>query len=247
MDVNGKTVMITGCLQGIGRSTMDLFASQGANVIACAYKETEEFVQHIEELKLKYKVQIYPIYFDMMDNASIKTAATAVQKLKVPIDTLINIAGIAKDAIFQMITIEQMQETFQVNFISQIVLSQYISKFMIKQGHGSIVFTSSITALDGNSGQLAYGASKAALVSATKTMAIELGPKGIRVNCVAPGVIKTPMTENLINNFLQEKMKNSSLGRYGLPEEVAHLFLFLASDDSSYITGQTIRIDGGIG
>ena len=226
---------------------MDLFASLGANVIACAYQPTEEFLLHVEDLKQQHQVQIFPVIFDMMDNGSIKNAAISIQKLKLPIDVLINIAGTISDAIFPMVTVEEMQKIFQVNFISQIVLSQYMTKLMLRQGHGSIIFTSSITALDGNNGQLAYGASKAALLSAMKTMAIELGDKGIRVNAVAPGVIKTQMTEKLMDGLLQVKMKNSSLKRCGLPEEVANLFVFLASDDSAYITGQTIRIDGGIG
>ena len=247
MDIKGKTAVITGCLQGIGRSTMDLFAAQGANVVACAYQETDEFVCHIEALQKQYGVQVYPVYFNMMENESIKAAAISIQKLKLPIDILINIAGITKDAIFQMITAEQMRDVFQMNFFSQMIFTQYIVKLMLRQGKGSIVFTSSVTAMDGNAGQLTYGASKAALLSAVKTMAIELGPKGIRVNAVAPGVVKTPMTEKLIDHLLQDKMRASNLGRYGLPEEIANLFLFLASDDSAYITGQTIRIDGGIG
>lgn len=247
MTLQGKTAVITGCLQGIGRSTLDLFASNGANVFACVQANTDEFVEHASQLEKKHSVRIMPVAFDMASNDSIKSAVREIQKEKLTIDILVNIAGIAKDSIFPMVTLDQMQEVFQINFFSQIVLSQYISKFMLRQGRGSIIFTSSITALDGNFGQLVYGASKAALIAAMKTMAIELGPKGVRVNAVAPGVIKTPMTEALIDNLLLEKMERSSLKRYGSPEEVAELLLFLASDESAYITGQTIRVDGGIG
>lgn len=247
MTLQGKTAVITGCLQGIGRSTMDLFAANGANVFACVQANTDEFVEHASQLEKQYGVRIMPVAFDMASNDSIKSAVKEIQKEKLPVDILVNIAGIAKDSIFQMVTLDQMQEVFQINFFSQIVLSQYISKLMLRQGRGSIIFTSSITALDGNFGQLVYGASKAALIAAMKTMAIELGPKGVRVNAVAPGVIKTPMTEPLIDNLLLEKMERSSLKRYGSSKEVAELLLFLAADESAYITGQTIRVDGGIG
>lgn len=247
MNLQGKTAVITGCLQGIGRSALDLFAANGANVFACVQVNTDEFSEHASQLEKQYGVRIMPVAFDMASNDSIKSAVREIQKEKLPVDILVNIAGIAKDSIFPMVTLDQMQEVFQINFFSQIVLSQYISKLMLRQGRGSIIFTSSITALDGNFGQLVYGASKAALIAAMKTMAIELGPKGVRVNAVAPGVIKTPMTEALIDNLLLEKMERSSLKRYGSPEEVAELLLFLASDESTYITGQTIRVDGGIG
>lgn len=133
-----------------------------------------------------------------------------------------------------------------MNFFSQILLSQYIVKLMLRNGKGSVVFTSSITGMDGNSGQLAYGASKAAVISAVKTMSEELGPKGIRVNAIAPGVIKTPMTEILDESVIERKLGKSKLHRIGTTEEVADVIMFLASDLSDYITGQVVRIDGGI-
>ncbi|GFI32523.1 3-oxoacyl-[acyl-carrier-protein] reductase FabG [Lachnospiraceae bacterium] len=244
--LKGKTAVITGCLQGIGNETMKVFAKNGCNVFACAFKQTEEFETEIHELEEKYQVKIVPVYFDMSDNASIKAAAREIQKAKIPIDILVNIAGIARDAMFQMVTMEQMQETFQVNFFSQILLSQYIVKLMLRNGKGSVVFTSSITGMDGNSGQLAYGASKAAVISAVKTMSEELGPKGIRVNAIAPGVIKTPMTEILDESVIERKLGKSKLHRIGTTEEVADVIMFLASDLSDYITGQVVRIDGGI-
>lgn len=245
--LQGKTAVITGCLQGIGRSTMDVFAANGANIFACAYKQTEEFEEHLKELSKKHNVIIIPVYFDMMDNASIKQAVMQIQKSKYRIDILINIAGINRDAFFHMVTNDQLQETFQVNYFSQIFFSQYISKLMLRNGSGSIVFTSSISAIDGNIGQLAYSASKAALIASVKTMSKELGPKGIRVNAVAPGVIETPMTDAVLPETLQQKINKSDLLKKGKPEEVANLFLYLASDNSKYITGQTIRVDGGIG
>lgn len=245
--LKGKTAVITGCLQGIGNETMREFARNRCNVFACSYRQTQEFESEIQELEEKYQVKIVPVYFDMSDNDAIKAAAREIQKAKMPIDILVNVAGITRDAIFQMVTMEQMQETFQVNFFSQILFSQYIVKLMLRNGKGSVVFTSSITGMDGNGGQLAYGASKAAVISAMKTMSEELGPKGIRVNAIAPGVIKTPMTDVLDADIVERKLEKSKLHRIGTPKEVADVILFLASDLSDYITGQVVRIDGGIG
>jgi 3-oxoacyl-[acyl-carrier protein] reductase len=247
MLLKGKTAVITGCLQGIGRSTLDIFAENGANLFACAYQKTEEYESHLRELEKQYGIEVFPIYFDMLDNDAIKNAAREIQKAKRSIDILVNIAGITRDAIFHMVTNEQLQETFQVNFFSQILFSQYITKLMLKSGQGSVIFTSSISGIDGNHGQLAYASSKAALIAAAKTLSKELGPKGIRVNAIAPGVIKTPMTGVLSEELLDVKILKSDLGRIGTPSEVANLILFLASDLSAYITGQTIRVDGGIG
>ena len=246
MTLNGKNVVVTGVLQGIGRAVLDRFASEGANVFACCQKETEEFVSHIAELKEKYSVDIIPVYFDLNDSDSIKAAVKTITLAKLPISGLVNIAGMAKDALFQMVTAEQMQQVFQINFFSQVLFTQYIVKLMLRHGGGSIVNISSVTALDGNEGQFVYGASKAAWLSATKTMSIELGPKGIRVNAICPGVILTPMTQGLVDTALKDKLAKTSLNRIGKAEEIASTAEFLISDASSFITGQFIRIDGGL-
>ncbi len=128
--VAGKNIVVTGCLQGIGKELLKVLAEHGANVFACAYKETEEFKLFCKELADKNEVSIWPIYFDMMDNASIKDAAKAIQSQKVEINGLINVAGINKDAFFNMVTYQDMLDTFQVNFFSQIIFSQYIVKLM---------------------------------------------------------------------------------------------------------------------
>lgn len=245
--LTGKNIVITGCLQGIGKETLRVCAENGANVFACAYRQDDEFEQFCRELEEQNNVRIIPVYFDMMDNESIKEAAKAVQKEKMEIHGLINIAGINRDAFFSMMTYQDMLDTFQVNFFSQIIFTQYIVKLMQrKQTKGSIVFTSSITAFDGNEGQTAYGASKAALVGAMKSMALELGKTGIRVNAIAPGVIRTPMTEKLAPEVVDRKVRTMEIPRLGEAEEVANLFVYLMSDLSGHVSGQTIRIDGGI-
>ena len=243
----GKTAVITGCLQGIGRSTMDMFAENGANVFACCQSANDDFSRHIEELSRKNDVRIIPIYFDMLDEAAIKQGVRDIQKSKMNVDVLVNIAGANIDALFHMVTMDQLRKTFEINFFSQILFTQYITRLMLKQGKGSVINVSSISAIDGNIGQLSYSASKGAIISATKTMAQELGPKGIRVNAIAPGVIQTAMTAGLPHEALTRLLSRSNLDRVGLPSEVANVIMYLASDMSSFVTGQIIRIDGGIG
>lgn len=243
----GKNIVITGCLQGIGRETLKTFAENRANVFACAYRQDEEFEHFCKCLAAENNVQIIPIYFDMMDNVAIKDAASHIHKTKMEINGLVNIAGINKDAYFNMVTVQDMQDTFQVNFFSQIIFSQYIVKIMQRyKTNGSIVFTSSVAALDGSVGQTSYSASKAALIGAMRSMAIELGGNGIRVNTVAPGVIKSPMTDKLSDDLKKERMKKMDIPRLGEAAEVANLYLYLISDLSSHVTGQLIRIDGGM-
>lgn len=245
--VSGKNIVVTGCLQGIGKETLRTLAQHGANVFACSYKQTDEFEEFCKELSDTNNVSIWSVYFDMMDNASIKEAAKVIQSQKVEIHGLVNIAGINKDAYFNMVTYQDMLDTFQVNFFSQIIFTQYIVKLMQRKNTaGSIAFTSSITALDGNEAQVSYGASKAALIGAMRTMALELGKTGIRVNAVAPGVIKTPMTDALEQSVIDKKVKTMDMPRLGTAEEVANVFMYLMSDLSSHVSGQTIRVDGGI-
>ena len=245
--VKGKNYVITGCLQGIGKETLRVFAEHGANVFACSYMQTEEFEAFCKNLGEKNHVTIWPVYFDMRDNGAIKSAAKYIQSQKVEIHGLVNIAGINKDAFFSMVTYQDLLDTFQVNVFSQIILSQYIVKLMHRHNTpGSIVFTTSITAMDGNEGQLAYGASKGALIGAMKTMALELGKNGIRVNTVAPGIIDTPMMAGAGESVVESKLRKMDIPRVGTKEEVANLYLFLMSSLASHISGQTIRIDGGM-
>lgn len=245
--LDGKNVIITGCLQGIGKETLTIFAQNRANVIACAYKPDEQFEYYCKQLSNENDVEIIPIYFDMNDNEAVKKAAQKIISLKIEIHGLVNIAGINRDAYFNMITYQDLLDTFQVNFFSQILFTQYIVRWMQrKKTRGSIVFTSSLTALAGNEGQVVYGASKAAIIGAMKSMAIELGKDNIRVNAISPGVIKSPMTKELDENILGERMLKMDIPRIGNADEVSNLFMFLISDLASHITGQVIRVDGGM-
>lgn len=244
--LQGKNVIVTGALQGIGKCTVETCASLGANVWACALQPNSQFEDFCKEVSDKYCVWIKPIYFNLMNQDEIRAAVKAIQSDKLQIDGLINIAGIAKDALFNMVSMDTMRQVFEINFFSQIYFTQFITKLMLRKGKGSIVFVSSISALDGNIGQLAYSSSKAALIGAMRTMSKELAVKGIRINAIAPGVIDTDMNRVVPEEVIAEKVKKMDIKRMGRPEEVANALAFLISDLSDYITGQVLRIDGGI-
>lgn len=245
--LDGKNVIITGCLQGIGRETLAVFAKNRANVIACAYKEDAKFLEYCDQISEENKVDIMPIYFDMGDNEAVKESAKEIVSMKKEIHGLVNIAGMNRDAYFNMVTYQDLFDTFQVNVFSQILFTQYIVRWMQrKKTAGSIVFTSSIAAFTGSEGQTAYAASKAAIVGAMRSMAIELGKNGIRVNAVSPGVIRSPMTAGLGEEVLKERIMQMDMPRMGHADEVSDLFMFLVSDLSAHITGQVIRVDGGM-
>ncbi len=246
MLLRGKNAVITGCLQGIGRTTMDVFANNGANIFACCQYEDQEFIKHIQSLQAECNVKIVPVYFDLANEDQIKDAVKSIMANEKDIDILINNAGMVFNAIFHMTTIEKMKYVFDIDFFSQMLITQYISKLMVKRKRGSIINVSSVAALDGNAGQIAYSAAKAALIGATKTLAEELAEHKIRVNAIAPGVIDTNMTAELPTVKFQKLVGKIALGRAGTTTEVANLLLFLASDLSAYITGQVIRVDGGM-
>lgn len=247
MLLKGKNAVITGCLRGIGRTTMDVFAQNGANIWACCQAPDEEFENHIIDLQKENGVIITPVYFDLSDSEQIKAGMKTIMSAKQKVDVLVNIAGMTYNALFHMTTIEKMKYVFEIDFFSQILITQYITKIMLKQKSGSVINISSIAGIDGNPGQVAYSAAKAALIGATKTLSEELAEHNIRVNAIAPGVIKTDMTAELNQDKFDQLVAKSNLNRAGTPEEVAQTLLFLASDMSSYMTGQIIRVDGGIG
>ena len=188
------------------------------------------------------------MYFDLLDEQAIKDGVFVIQKSKKPIDILVNVAGIALDALFHMVTMEQLKKTFDINFFSQIYFTQYITKLMLRNPNGgSVVNISSISALDGNTGQLSYASSKAALIAATKTMSAELAPKNIRVNAVAPALIETKMLEKF--EFVPESTKMAMLAEMpmglGTIDDVTSAIIFLLSDASRFITGTSLLVDGG--
>jgi 3-oxoacyl-[acyl-carrier protein] reductase len=247
MLLEGKTALITGCLKGIGYHAMELFAKQGANIWACCQHEEAAFEAAIKQLAADTGMTITPLYFDLANVEEIKAAMKQVASSKQRIDILLNIAGITQDSLFHMTSMDSMRRVFEINFFSQMLITQYVTKIMTRHRSGSVINVSSITGMDGNPGQISYSASKAALIGATKTLASELAEYNIRVNAVAPGVIKTDMTAVIPAEKFQALCARIPMNRVGLPSEVTGVMLFLASDLSSYVTGQVLRIDGGIG
>ena len=242
-----KTAIITGCNRGIGEKILEKFSSSGANIFACTRKKNSEFESKISELARKYKVKIIPIYFDFADSEEIKSAAKKILDSGEAIDILVNNAGIIDVSIYQMTSIKKLKDMFEINFFSQTIFTQNIIKSMIRNKSGSIINLASITALDGNEGRSAYGASKSALIAQMKTLSKEVGIFNIRVNCIAPGLIDTEMlSKNTTKNIIEDMKNKISLRRVGNPEEIADVALFLSSNLSTYISGQVIRVDGGM-
>lgn len=247
MLLKNKNAVITGCNRGIGKTILELFAQNGANVWACIRKPDDEFNQTIKDLMMKHQVEIKPVYFDLSDYEQIKAGFKEIMAYKKDIDILVNNAGVTYNALFQMSTIGKMEEVFKINFFSQFLLTQYVTKLMVRQKSGSIINIASSAAIDANSGRAVYGASKAAVICASKALAAEVGDKGIRVNIIAPGITQTDMVaESMTDAVIEETVNGTTLKRIGNPRDIAEAALFLASDMASYITGQVIRVDGGM-
>lgn len=244
--LEGKNIVVTGSARGMGHQMITLFAENGANVFAHARVETEEHMGYCQLLEENHSVRVIPVYFDLEDEKQIKEGVNTIRKEKLPIDGLVNNAGITYTALAQMTSISQMRKVFDINFFAPYILSQYFSKIMMRNGRGSIVNISSSAALDGNPGLSAYGASKAALVCMTKSMAAEFGENNIRVNAICPGVTETDMIREMKQSIYNIQKEASFLKKVAKPEDIAKTALMLLSDLSGYITGQIISVDGGI-
>lgn len=240
-----KIAIITGANRGIGLATVEVFAKMGAEIWACARTKSDEFEKRMERIAAENGVSIHPVYFDVTDGPATKQAVKEIGKASGKIDILVNNAGASVEKLFSMTSMETMRKTMETNFLSQVQLSQIVSRYMIKQRSGSIVNVGSVAGIERELGGLAYGSSKAAVIFSTRTMALELGRHGIRVNSVSPGFIATDMWAKRDESVRETIMQETPLGRQGDPREVANVIIFLASDMSSYITGQNIIVDGG--
>ena len=245
--LKNKNTVITGCNRGIGKEIVRVFAENGANIWACVREESGTFSKYINNLEQKHSVSINPVYFDLSDEEQIKTGVKTIKETKEPVDILVNNAGAIFTALFQMTSMKKLKEMFEINYFSQMLLTQYISRIMMRQKSGSIINISSSAAIEGNEGRTSYASSKAAIIASTKVLARELAPYNIRVNAVAPGLTQTEMMESsTTEDALQETLNRICMKRVGKPEEIANAILFLASDLSSYITRQVLRVDGGM-
>ena len=247
MLLKSKTAVVTGCNKGIGKKILEVFSANGATVFACVRNIDEKFESFLNELKQKFNNQIIPIQFDLNDEKKIKEAADNILTSNKSIDILVNNAATIHTSIFQMTPAKKLKELFEVNFFSQTIFTQYILKSMIKNKKGSILYIASSSALDGNEGRSAYSSAKAAIIAQAKVLSRELGVHNIRVNSIAPGLTNTDMMKkNHKEKIISEMVSRISLRRIANPEEIANVVLLLSSNLTSYITGQVIRVDGGM-
>lgn len=241
-----KNIVITGSSRGIGLAILELFAQEGANIAACSNRKTDVIINQYKEIAAKNNVQITPFLFDMSDEDAVREGVKEVKNTMPIVDVLVNNAGISHIAPFMMSKMEDLHYVFQINYFSQMVLTQGLLGCLKKAKGASIVNMTSIAGLDGGIGVTAYGSSKAAIALTTKVLAQELAFFKIRINAVAPAMVDTDMASNMGDRAIENTKNATALKRLANPEEVAKLVLFLASDEASYITGQIVRVDGGI-
>lgn len=244
--LEGKNALITGCNRGIGKAIMERFMAEGANIVACTRQVSPELKEYYQHKEKEHGVEIRALSMDLMDEDNIKTAMKELYSWKLAIDILVNNAGIASFTGLMRLKSIEVKRIFQVNYFSSLLVIQYIIKLMLRSKGATIINMASTAGLDGTAGNCAYGASKAAVALMTKSLSKELAVANIRVNAIAPGYIETDMQMDISSEFSHDVLNDAAIKRMGLPEEVANVALFLASDDSSYITGQVIRVDGGL-
>ena len=245
MLLEGKEAVVTGARCGIGLAVVEEFAKQGANVWACARKSDGAFEEAVARLVLEHGVEVRPLYFDLRDGEAMKDAVSTIFATKHYPSILVNNAGVMHAALFQMTPISTIREVFEDNLFGHMALTQHLLRGMSRNGGGSIINVASIEALESVEGNCAYGTSKAALIAWTKTLAVELARLNIRVNAVAPGLVRTSISERQNDNARDRHIEACAFKRLGDPEEIAALVSFIASDKASFINGSTMRIDGG--
>jgi 3-oxoacyl-[acyl-carrier protein] reductase len=244
--LDGRVALVTGSTRGIGWATACVLAQHGATVVLHGRAPQPQLEERVAEIRGKFGVPAIGIFGDAADMAAIRAGYVEVFRDFRRLDVLVNNAGVLQDGLLGMIPDDIVRRTFDVNALGCICHLQEASRMMVRRRSGSIINVSSIMGRVGSEGLTVYGASKAAMIGATLSAAKELAPKNIRVNAVAPGFIDTDMARQVREPKYTERIKSIKMGRIGTPEDVANLILFLASDLSSYITGQVIGVDGGM-
>ncbi len=241
MRLQDKVALITGGARGIGRATAELFIKQGARVAIVDVDEAE-----VQATAAELGAETLGLAMDVTSQASVQAGVDAILARFGQIDILVNNAGIIRDAQLAKMQESDFDAVVAVNLKGVYNTGQIVAKHMVERGKGVILNASSVVALYGNFGQTNYVATKAAVIGMTKTWSRELGRKGVRVNAVAPGFIRTRMTEGIPDKVMEQIGAKVPLGRMGDPIEIANAYLFLASDEASYINGHVLSVDGGV-
>ena len=243
--LKGKTAIVTGAARGIGKAIAIKLASLGANIVL-NYRSSEEEAIKVEEQIKEFGVEVLRVKGDISVLSEVENLINVAKEKFNTIDIIVNNAGITKDGLILRMKEEDFDSVIDVNLKGVFNCLKTITPVMVKQKKGKIINLSSVVGIVGNAGQVNYSASKAGVIGMTKSLAKEVGSRGITVNAVAPGFIETDMTEVLNDKIKEEARKALPLKRLGRPEDVANVVAFLASEESNYVTGQVINVDGGM-
>lgn len=244
--LDGKVAYVTGSTRGIGNAIAWTFAAHGAAVVVNGRASQDRVAEVAAAIRDRFGTPTLGVWADQSDPEGSQQVFKTIFGRFGRLDVLVNNAGILDDALLGMISEDSLRDTFSVNALALIRNMQAASKLMRRRGSGSIINISSIIGTHGSAGEVVYGASKAAVIGMTKSAAKELAPGGIRVNAIAPGFIDTDLTRGLPPRVFQERLSSIGVGRIGSPQDVANVALFLASELSAYVTGQTIGVDGAM-
>ena len=241
MNFIGKNILVTGATGGIGKKILKSFIDEGARVVASGSK-----IDILKAICDELGDRAIPIVCDLNDHLAIKKLVESTKNIMGSIDVLVCNAGITKDNLGIMMKSDEWNDIININLTATFLLNQLVSKIMLHNKYGRIINITSIVACTGNPGQANYVASKAGVIGFSKTLAAEFATRNITVNCIAPGFIETPMTDKLSDTVKHHTIQRIPMQRMGTSEEIAHGVLFLASEKSSYITGHTLHINGGM-
>ena len=244
MRLKDKVSIVTGAAQGIGAATALKFAREGALVMVCD-RRAEAIAEVVAQCRA-LGAQAQGFVVDVTQREAVDAMVAAVLREHGRIDVLVNNAGITKDARLQKMSVEQFDAVIDVNLRGVFHCTQAVADGMVERGSGVILIASSVVGIYGNFGQTNYAASKFGVIGFTKTWSRELGPKGVRVNAVAPGFVETPILASVPEKVLTQMRAQVPLHRLGRPEEIANVYAFLASDEASYINGAVIEVSGGM-